>query len=150
MKQIVCLPKVSLQFSKKDIIIKERRVKGQIRKIASQKKHPKENLPKIWVYTNHVIFLKELSRLQKLNFLLKEYMGDISDWVWRKIFCELFSQSFFLQPRIKNTPKKKPAETQSMKIHVKSEEIRICKNVGKIMQNIGSRRLTSKSAKLTC
>ena len=54
--------------------MKERKVKDQIRKIASQKKHPMKNLPQMLVYTNHVIFLKELSRLQKLHFLLKEYM----------------------------------------------------------------------------
>ena len=45
---------------------------------------------------------------------------------------------------------KTPAETQSVKIQVNSEEITVCKDVGKIMQNVGSRRLTSKSAKLTC
>ena len=44
----------------------------------------------------------------------------------------------------------KPAETQSIKIQVKSGEIPVCKNVGKIMQYVGSRRLTAKSAKLTC
>ena len=54
--------------------MKEREVKDQIRKIASEKKHPRKNLPQMLVYTNHVIFLKELSRLQKLHFLLKEYM----------------------------------------------------------------------------
>ena len=37
-----------------------------------------------------------------------------------------------------------------MKIQIKSGEIPVFKNVGKIMQNVGSRRLTSKSAKLTC
>ena len=37
---------------------------------------------------------------------------------------------------------KSPAETQSMKIQVKSGEIPVRKNVGKIMQNVGSRRLT--------
>ena len=54
--------------------MKEREVKDQIRKIASQKKNPRKNLLKILIYTNHVIFLKELSRLQILYFLLKEYM----------------------------------------------------------------------------
>ena len=54
--------------------MKEREVKDQIRKIASQKKNPWKNLPKILIYTNHGIFLKELSRLQILYFLLKEYM----------------------------------------------------------------------------
>ena len=36
-----------------------------------------------------------------------------------------------------------------MKIQVKSGKIPFCKNVGKIMQNLGKRRLTPKSAKLT-
>ena len=54
--------------------MKEREVKDQIRKISSQKKNPRKNLPKILIYTNHVIFMKELSRLQILYFLLKEYM----------------------------------------------------------------------------
>ena len=49
-----------------------------------------------------------------------------------------------------NTSGKKPAETQSMKIQVKSGEIPVRKNVGKIMKNEGSRRLTPKTAKLTC
>ena len=37
-----------------------------------------------------------------------------------------------------------------MKIQAKSEEIPVRKNVGKIMQNVDSRRLTPKSAKLMC
>ena len=37
-----------------------------------------------------------------------------------------------------------------MKIQVKSGEIPVRKNVGKIMQNFDSRRLTPKSAKLKC
>ena len=48
-----------------------------------------------------------------------------------------------------NTPRKYSVETQSMKIQVNSGEMQICKNVGKIMQNVGSRRLTPISAKLT-
>ena len=36
-----------------------------------------------------------------------------------------------------------------MKIQVKSGEIPVRKNVGKFIQNVGSRRLTPKSAKLT-
>ena len=42
------------------------------------------------------------------------------------------------------------AESQSMKIQVNLGEIPVCMNVGKIMQNVGSCRLTPKSAKLTC
>ena len=37
-----------------------------------------------------------------------------------------------------------------MKIQAKSEEIPVRKNVGKIMQNVDSRRFTPKSAKLMC
>ena len=48
------------------------------------------------------------------------------------------------------TPRKTHAETQSVKVQVKSGEIPARKNVGKIMQNVDSRRLTPKSAKLTC
>ena len=81
---------------------------------------------------NHAIFLNELSRLQKLYFLLKEYM----DGVCRNIFCRLFSRSFFFGQG-ENTPRKYSVETQSMKIQVNSGEMQICKNVGKIMQNVG-------------
>ena len=42
LKKIFYLPKVLLEISKKDIIIKERKVKDQIRKIVSQKKHPRK------------------------------------------------------------------------------------------------------------
>ena len=37
-----------------------------------------------------------------------------------------------------------------MKIQVQSEEIPVCKGAGEIMQNVDSRRLATKSAKLTC
>ena len=46
-----------------------------------------------------------------------------------------------------NTLIKNPAETQSMKIHVKLGEILVGKDVGKIMQNADSPRVTPKSAK---
>ena len=48
-------------------------------------------------------------------FSWKSIWTDISDWVWRNIFCRLFSRSF--------TPQKNPADTQSMKIQVKLGEI---------------------------
>ena len=106
-KQIVYLPKVLLKISKKNVIIKEKKVKDQIRKIASKKKHPKKSLPKILVYTNHLIFWKELSRLQKLHFLLKDYM----EWYFwlhlEKYFLQAFIPvSFFLRPSRKYTEKK--------------------------------------------
>ena len=61
------------------------------------------------------------------------------------LFAVLFSSAKEKIPREKN-----PAETQSMKIQVKSGELPIYKNIGKIMQNAGSRRFTPKSAKLIC
>ena len=79
-----------LKFSKKDIIAKESKVKDQIRKIASQKKHPRKNL-RIWVYTNHMIFLKELSRLQKLHFPVKGYTEG---YFWLSLEEHLLQASF--------------------------------------------------------
>ena len=60
-----------------------------------------------------------------------------------------FLPGFFLGQGEKYT-RKKLVETQSMKTQVKSGEIPVHKNFGKIMQNVDSRRLTPKSAKLTC
>ena len=51
-------------------------MKDEIQKNVSQKKHPRKNFPKTRVYTNHLIFLKELSRLQKLHFPLKDSIDD--------------------------------------------------------------------------
>ena len=129
---------------------KRKKVKRQIRKIASQKKHPMENPRKIWVYTSHLIFMKELSRFLKIVFSRERVYG--------RIFLTEFGGTFFagLYPDLFSLAKEKIhreknlADTQSMKIQVKSGEIPVCKNVGKIMQNVGSRRLTPKSAKLTC
>ena len=69
------------------------------RKISSQKKGKSRiksekllpSLPRIWVYTNHVISLKELSRLQNLHFPLKEYMDR---YFWLSL-DEHFLQAFF-------------------------------------------------------
>ena len=55
----------------------------------------------------------------------------------------------FFSRQGENTPGKNPAETQSIKIQVKSGEVLARKNVGKIMQNEDSPRVTPKSAKLT-
>ena len=144
------LRKVLLKLSKKDIILKEKKVKNQIRKLVSQKKHPRKSLLKTWVYTNHLIFPKELSRLQKSHFPLKGYM-DGYFWLCleKHLLQAFFPVSIFLRLRRKYSGKK-PAETQSVKIQVKSGEIPVGKNLGKIMQNVDSHRLTPKSAKLTC
>ena len=69
---------------------------------------------------------------------------------WRNIFCRLFSRCLFFLGQGESTPRKKPTETQSMKTQVNSGEIPVRKDVRKIVQNVGSRRLTPKSAKLIC
>ena len=81
--------------------------------MASQKKHPRKNIPKTWAYTNQLLFLKELSRLQKLHFPQKTIWTDIFDWVWRKIFCRLLSWCLFSLGQGENTSGKNAAETQS-------------------------------------
>ena len=96
-------------------------------------------------------FSEGVIEVAKIEFSLEGVYGRIFLTEFGgKFSASFFPSLFFFQPRRKNTPKKTPAETQSMKIQVKSGEIPACKNVGKIMQNVGSHRLTSKSAKLTC
>ena len=67
----------------------------------------------------------------------------------RKHFCRLFSQCLFFLGQGEKCTGKKLAETQSMKTQVKSGKIQVRKNVGKMKQNVDSRRLTPNSAKLT-
>ena len=64
-------------------------------------------------------------------------------------FAGFFPGVFFFSGQVENTPGKNPAETQSMKIQVRSREILVRKNVGRIMQNVDGPRVTPKSAKLT-
>ena len=136
-------------FKEKNIIIKEKKIKYQIWKIFSQKKHPRKNLPKTWVYTNHSIFWRSYWGCKNWIFPWKTIRTDIFDWVWGTFFCGLFSRYLFFSGQGENTPGKKPTETQSVKIQVKLGERLVRKNVGKIMQNVDSPRVTPKSAKLT-
>ena len=76
-KYIVYLPKVLLKFSKKDIIIKERKVKSQIRKMPSQKKHPRENLPKIWSLYESCEFSEGVTEVAKILFSREKAYGRI-------------------------------------------------------------------------
>ena len=148
-KYIVYLPKVLLKISEKDIIIKEKKIKDQIRKIASQKKHPKkislryEFIRIIW------LFWRAYRGCKNCIFPWKSIWRDVFG-VWRNIFCRLFSRCLFFLGQGENTPGKNPAETQSMKTQIKLGDIPVRKNVGKFMQNVGSRRLTPKSTKMTC
>ena len=85
-----------------------------------------------------------LERLYKRVFLT-EFGGTY--------FAGFFSRCLFFLGQGENTPRKNPAKTQSMKIQEKPGEIpKRMKNVGveKIMQEVGSRKLTPKSAKLRC
>ena len=87
----------------------------------------------------------------KLHFPLKDYIMDGYFWLsLRKHFCRLFSRCLFFFGQGEKYTGKKLTETQSTKIQVKSGEVPVRKNFGKIMQNVDSRRLTPKSAKLTC
>ena len=127
------------------------------RKISSQKKGKSRikseklppSLPRIWVYTNHVISLKELSRLQNLHFPLKEYMDryfwlSLDEHSLQAFFPVFFSKREYTAKKPSRNSKK------SMKIQVKSGEIPVRKKVGKIMQKVISLRLTLQLTKLTC
>ena len=82
-----------------------------------------------------------LERLYGRTFLT-EFRG--------KFFAGFFPGVFYFLGQREIAPGKNTAKTQSMKSQVNSGEIPVRKDVGKIMQNVGSRRLTSKSAKLIC
>ena len=95
-------------------------------------------------------FSEGVIEVKKLNFALKDYM-DGNFWLrLEEHFLQAFIPVSFFSGQGENTPGKKPAKTQSMKIQVNSGDIPFHKNVGKILQNVGSSRLTPKSAKLTC
>ena len=99
---------------------------------------------------NHVTFPKELSRLKKIAFSLERVYGRIFLTEFRGTFFAGFFPGLFSSAKEKIHREKTLAETQSMKIQVKSGEIPVRKKVGKIMKKVSSRRLTLKSTKLTC
>ena len=78
--------------------------------------------------------------------------------VYRRIFLIEFGGTFFAGffPGLfffgqgENTPRKKPRRNSVNGNSSKVRRILVCKSVGKIMQNVGSRRLTPNSTKLTC
>ena len=86
-------------------------------------------------------FSETVIEVTKIAFSLERLYG-------RKIFWNI-CRLFFLRQG-ENTSENNPAKTQSMKSQVKSGKIPVRKNVSKIMQNVGSRRLKTKSAKYTC
>ena len=104
---------------------------------------PKEKSAEDMNFSEGVIWVPKVgSSLERLyaRIFLTEFGGTF--------FCGLFSRCLFFSSQGENTPGKNPAETQSLKIQVKSGEILVRKNVGKIMQNVDSPRVTPKSAKL--
>ena len=68
----------------------------------------------------------------------------------RTFLAGLFQVCLFFWDQGENTPGKNFPETQSIKIELKSGEIPVLNNLGKIIWNVDSRSLTSKSAKLAC
>ena len=95
-------------------------------------------------------FSEGVIEVAKIAFSLERVYGRIFLTAFGEHFLHTFFPVFFSQAKENIHREKKPAETQSMKIQIKSGEIPVRKNAGKIMQNVGSRRLTPKSAKLTC
>ena len=91
--------------------------------------------------------------MQKLHFPLKEYMDGYFCLSLEEHFLQPFFLSFiavFFLGQGENTPRKKTRRNSVNENSLKSGEIPIRKNVGKIMENVGSRRRTPKSAKLAC
>ena len=95
-------------------------------------------------------FSEGLIEVAKIAFSLGRVYGRIFLEFEGIFFAGFFLGVFFSQAQEKNTPGKNPAETQSMKTQIKLGDIPVRKNVGKFMQNVGSRRLTPKSTKMTC
>ena len=94
-------------------------------------------------------FSEGVIEVAKIAFSLERVYGRIFLTGFRGTFSAgFFPGVFFLGPRRKYTWKSL-SETQSMKIQVKLGEIPVRKNVGKLMQTVGSRRLTPKLAKST-
>ena len=110
-------------------------------KIKSEKLFPRRST-QIHEFIRIIRFFEGGIRVAKIGFYL--------DWVWGNIFCRLFSWCLFFLDQGESYTGKKLAETQSVKIQLKSREIPVDKNVGKMKQNLDTRRLTPKSAKLTC
>ena len=122
-------------------MLKEKKVKDQ--KLSSSRSTQKHAFIRILRFFEGGIGVARiafsLERLYYGRIFLTEFGATI--------FADFYL--FFLGQRENNT-EKKLAETQSMKIQVKSGEIPVCKNVGKMKPKVDSRRLAPKSAKLTC
>ena len=71
----------------------------------------KEKLYKDKSLYQSLIFLKELLRLQKLHFPLKDCMDGYFWLSLDKVFCRLFSRCLFFLGQGENTPGENPAET---------------------------------------
>ena len=95
-------------------------------------------------------FSEGVIEVAKIAFSLERVYGRIFLTEFRGTFFAGFFPGLFFSTKEKIHREKTLAETQSMKIQVKSGEIPVRKNVGKIMQNVGRRTLTTKAAKLTC
>lgn len=95
-------------------------------------------------------FSGEIIEVTQIPFSLERLSGRIFFYsIQENIFCGLFFLYHFFFGQGENTPGKAPAETQSMKMQVKSGGNPVRKNIRKIMQNANSDRFIRKSTKLT-
>ena len=99
-------------------------------------------------FTQIIRFSEGVIGVAKIASSLNRLHGEIFLSLGEHFFAGFIPGVLFSGQR-ENTPGKNPAETQSMKIQVKSGEILVRKYVGKIMQNVDIPRVTPHSAKLT-
>ena len=89
-------------------------------------------------------FSERVIEVEKITFSFERLCGRIFlTSLEEQFFADFFPGVFFSQAKEK-IQGKNPAETQSVKTKIKSGEIPVRKNFGKVMENIDSCRLTPK------
>ena len=77
-------------------------------------------------------FWKNSRGCKSFIFSWKSIWTDISDWVWRNIFCRLFSRSFFLRARRKYSAKKTPQKLSQWKFKKSQEKYQPARTLEKL------------------
>ena len=100
----------------------------------------------IWIIW---FFWSSYRNCKNYTFPWKPILTDIFYWVWRNIFCKLFSRSFFLRPRRKYIGKKKKirrnsVNENSIKVRRNTSPHERWKNYAKLRQS----QTYAKSAKM--
>ena len=124
------LTKGFTQNFKKNIIVKEKNVKDQIRKVFSQKKHPRKNLHNTWVLRIIWFFWKSYLGYKNWIFPWKTIWTYICYWGWGTFSWGLFfPMSFFLKLSKKYTRKKpwKNSEESQKKYQPTGTLEKLCK-----------------------